>query len=164
MKNLNDSASSGYYYDSKENFEIIKDFNISVELSFGKYSTQLRTGVNTIEIESKKFIVSYEKMELLLLYDCHKLSSSKTDFHWSSSNWAAIKIQMRESMPKKHLPDVNIYITSENNSYGRTIIYYPGCSYKNFTLDQILVSNNPFLQKVRNCYLWVPLAVNSGLE
>lgn len=129
MKNLNDSASSGYYYDSKENFEIIKDFNISVELSFGKYSSQLRTGVNTIEIESKKFIVSYEKMELLLLYDCHKLSSSKTDFHWSSSNWAAIKIQMRESLPKKHLPDVNIYITSENNSYGRTIIYYPGCSY-----------------------------------
>ena len=129
VKNLNDSTGSGFYYEEKENFEFIKDFNLSFVLYMGQHYTQLRTGVNLIETGSKNVTVTYEKMKIYMLYDCHKLTSSKSDVHWSSSNWAAIKIQMRESMPKKHLPDVNIYITSENNSYGRTIIYYPGCSY-----------------------------------
>ena len=126
IKNLNDNAGFGYYYEDKENFEFIKDFNLSVELDYGKYSTQLRTGVNLIETGSKHITVTYEKMKTYILYDCHKLTSSKSNFHWSSSNWAAMKIQFRESIPKKDLPDVNIYITSENNSYGRTILYYPG--------------------------------------
>ena len=98
-----------------------------------------------------------------MVYDCHKLTSSKSDVHWSSSNWAAIKIQFRESIPKKHLPEVNIYITSENNSYGRTIMYYPGiCSCSNIILDQMFILIKQF-QKERNYYLWVPLEVNFGL-
>ena len=107
---------------------------------YGKHSTPLRTGVNHIEIGSKHIIVTYEKMEIFVLYDCHKVTSTKSDFNWSSSRWAAIKVQFRESIPKKHLPEVNIYITSETNSYGRTIMYYPGMyipsSYSNFTLDK----------------------------
>ena len=88
--------------------------------------THLRSGVNLIETGSKHITVTYEKMKTFSLYDCHKLTSKKSDFHWSSSNWAAVKIQFTESIPKKHLPEVNIYITSENNSYGRTTMYYPG--------------------------------------
>ena len=115
----------------KENFEFVKDFNLSVVLNFDKKFTQLKKGVNLIETNLVYSTITYDKMKIFRDYDCHKLSSDKSDFQWSSFSWAAVKIQFGKSIPKNELPDLNIYVTSENNSYGRTIFHYPGLYINN---------------------------------
>ena len=114
----------------KENFEFINDFNLSVVLNFDKNYTLLKKGVNLIETNSVYSTITYDKMKIYEQYDCHKLTSEKSNFQWSSFSWAAVKIQFGKSILKYDLPDLNIYVTSEINSYGRTIMQYPGTHYE----------------------------------
>ena len=57
-------------------------------LNFDKNYTQLQKGVNLIETNSVYSTITYDKMKIYKHYDCHKLSSDKSDFQWSSFSWA----------------------------------------------------------------------------
>ena len=104
--------------DSGQDFDFGKDFNLSYSIISGKSEKYiLERGINIIEYDdTKKIKVDYDEMKFPKRKEStlHKISS---DFI-SKSEWAEVLVNFNKSILEENLPRVEIYITSERNSYG----------------------------------------------
>ena len=102
-------------------------FYTTDNINFERNKAKLVEGTMIIpddnDVETEKTKVRYEKIDTFedgSYRTCHKISSEFKP----RSKWAAIKINFDGSILKENLPVINIYITSEDNSYGRIFSKY----------------------------------------
>ena len=107
-------------------FEQDKGFSMfyaTDNINFERNKTKLVEGNMIIPDDGEKTKVSYEKIDTFedgSYRTCHKISSEFIP----KSKWDAVKINFDGSILKENLPIVDIYITSEENSYGRIFSKY----------------------------------------
>ena len=98
-------------------FEFGNDFNFSYSIwGLGEIPINLTRGMNYIQTDTMNFQVKYEKLSGGAVGG-HKISS---DFI-SASTEGIISVHFNKSILLENLPRVEIYITSEENAYGRNI-------------------------------------------
>ena len=99
-------------------FEFTNDFNFSYSIWGGEFPIiNLTSGINYIQTDGMNFQVKYEKLS----ERGHKISS---DFI-SASTEGIISVHFNKSILLEDLPRVEIYITSEENAYGKNIWRHP---------------------------------------
>ena len=113
-------------------FEYGRDFNISYIVDADIKNLQiLNEGINIIEtrgsfVNGTKIKINYEVLDTNFYGKCHKISSDLI----SQTVWSGIMINFNRSIPKESLPEFQLTISSENNSYGAIFDeYYDGATH-----------------------------------
>ena len=94
-------------------FEFKNDFSMSYSIRGRIDAKNLENGINIVEDDKMKIQINFEEMRRKNnLY--YRISSNFV----SMSEWAKILVHFNESILPKNLPQVEIHILSEKNSYG----------------------------------------------